>query len=208
MISLPNASSPGGMYALKPRFRQRLDGLASACARRRVHPDWLTYAAVGCAALVGGAILASPRQPRMLLLVGPLVALRLTLNALDGLVAERTGLARPWGKVLNEGCDRVSDVLCLLPLALLPGGSLGWSLATLGAALATAYTRTLAEAAGAGPQYSGPMGKADRMLWLSLACAAAAVTGQWWPLQVLPLVLLGGGLLTLVQRGGRAHAAL
>jgi hypothetical protein len=46
------------------------------------------------------------------------------------------------------------------------------------------------------------------MLWLGLACAATAATGSFLPLQALPLVLLGGAVVTLVQRGGRAHAAL
>lgn len=207
MISLSHALSIGGMYALKPRFRQRLDGLASACARRRVHPDWLTYAAVGCAALAGSIIVTSSHQPWMLLLVAPLVALRLTLNALDGLVAERSGLARPWGKVLNEGCDRISDVLCLLPLGLLPGASIGWTVAAVGATLATAYTRTLVEAAGAGRQYGGPMGKADRMLLLGLACVLAGF-GWQQALVWLPVVLTLGCVATVARRLRDAHAAL
>jgi hypothetical protein len=52
------------------------------------------------------------------------------------------------------------------------------------------------------------MGKADRMLWLGLACLASGATGSLLPLQLLPALLLAGALVTLVQRGGRIHAAL
>jgi phosphatidylglycerophosphate synthase len=47
----------------------------------------------------------------------PLAIGRLAANALDGLVARRTGLARPWGEVYNECCDRISDTLIFVGLA-------------------------------------------------------------------------------------------
>jgi hypothetical protein len=63
-------------------------------------------------------------------------------------------------------------------------------------------------AAGAGRQYGGPMGKADRMAWLGLAAALTAATGSVVALQILPGVLLAGALLSVLERGVRTHAAL
>jgi phosphatidylglycerophosphate synthase len=198
----------GGLYAHKPGFQQRLAGIADGLARAGVHPDGLTYAGVGCGALAGLALGLSGQSTALLWLVPPLAAVRLALNALDGMVATRRGMARPWGKVLNELADRLADVAFLGPLLLVPGASSVLVTAALCVTLLVSYTGVLAEAAGTRRQYGGLMGKADRMLWLALACAATAASGSFLPLQALPLVLLGGGLVTLVQRGGRAHAAL
>jgi phosphatidylglycerophosphate synthase len=195
----------GGLYAHKPGFQRRLAGAADWLAGRGVHPDGVTYTAMGCAVLGGLALMAGLANAALLWLVPPLAGLRLTLNALDGMIATRRGLARPWGKVLNEFTDRVADLAFLGPLLLVPGANTVLVTAALCLTLLVSFLGVLAEAAGAGRQYGGLMGKADRMLWLSLACAASAATGSLLPLRALPLVLIGGGLVTLVQRGGRAR---
>jgi CDP-diacylglycerol---glycerol-3-phosphate 3-phosphatidyltransferase len=198
----------GGLYARKPGFQHRLAGLADWLARREVHPDALTYLAVVCGLIGGLALALGTRSASLLWLVPPLAGVRLAFNALDGMVATRRDMARPWGKVLNEFADRLSDLAFLGPLLLVPGSSDVLVAAALCATLLVSYIGVLAEAAGSQRQYGGVMGKADRMLWLALACAATAASGSFLPLQALPLVLLGGALVTLVQRGGRAHAAL
>jgi CDP-diacylglycerol--glycerol-3-phosphate 3-phosphatidyltransferase len=197
-----------GLYGIKPRFQSVLAPLADSLASRGVHPDVLTYGAVGCA-LVGGATLAlSPSAPALLLTIPALVVARLALNALDGMVAQRSSVARPWGKVLNEFCDRLADLAFLGSLALLPGSSLTLVMAALCSTLLVSFLGVLAEAAGAGRQFGGIMGKADRMACLGLAATLSFVTGTYVPLQALPVILVAGALVTLVERGARTHAAL
>lgn len=198
----------GGLYDLKPAFQARLGGLAEWLVRRGVAPDALTFGGLGCGLLGGGVLLLGLSQPRLLWLLVPLLVARLALNALDGMVAVRSGRARPWGKVLNELCDRLADLALLGPLLVVPGTNVGLGTAAVCATLLVSYLGILAEAAGAGRQYGGPMGKADRMAWLGLAGAATAASGEFLPLQVLPGVLLVGALLTLVVRGARTHAAV
>jgi CDP-diacylglycerol--glycerol-3-phosphate 3-phosphatidyltransferase len=144
----------------------------------------------------------------LLLLVPVVVLVRTALNALDGLVAKRTGLARPWGEVLNEFSDRLSDVAILGGLALAPP-----TLPLLGAAaiigtLLTSYLAILSKAAGGRRQYAGPMGKADRMLLLGLA----AFVGLVVPLSITYNVFLGlvlaGLAVTLVARARATHRDL
>src|SRR5262245_54222978 len=108
-----------GLYEIKPRFQRLLDGPADALVERRVHPDVLTLAGLG-AAIVGGLALATgvEGQSTSLWAVPALATARLTFNALDGMVAVRSGLARPWGKVLNEFCDRLADLAFFAPLFL------------------------------------------------------------------------------------------
>jgi phosphatidylglycerophosphate synthase len=199
-----------GLYDIKPAFQHRLAGLADLLTALGVHPDVLTLAGLACG-LAGGAALATGlvlNQPAWLWCV-PLFALaRLAFNALDGMVAVRAGVARAWGKVLNEFCDRLADLAFLAPLLLVPGLNPILVTAALCMTLLVSYLGVLAEAAGAPRQYGGVMGKADRMACLGLATVATAATGLPLALQVLPYVLLVGGGLTLVQRGVRTHAVL
>lgn len=197
-----------GLYAIKPAFQSSLDGLATRLVRWRVNPDHLTLAAVACSVAGGAVLVASTQAPALLWGMPALVAARLMLNALDGMVAVRRGVARPWGKVLNEACDRLADLAFLGPLLWLPGVSTRLMAAALCAALLVSYLGILSEAAGGPRLYGGVMGKADRMVWLSAASVLAAATGSMTPLAVLPVALLIGCGVTLAQRGQWAHAAL
>ena len=202
------AAGSQGLYAAKPTFQRLLANTSDWLARRRVDPDALTFAAVGCGLVGGTSLLAASAKPQLLWSVPVLAVIRLALNALDGMVAVRRGCARPWGKVLNEVGDRFADLAFFGPLLFVPGADVPLMAAALCAMLLSSYVGVLAEAAGAGRQYGGVLGKADRMVWLSLAAVLAAVTGSLMPLRLLPAVLLVGGIVTLVQRGARAHAAL
>jgi len=199
-----------GLYSIKPAFQNRLAGIADLLAALGVHPDVLTYAGLACGLAGGAALVSGVALPQTAWLWGvPLSAVaRLAFNALDGMVAVRAGVARPWGKVLNEFCDRLADLAFLAPLVLVPGISTGLVIAALCTTLLVSYLGVLAEAAGASRQYGGVMGKADRMAWLGLAAAATAATGSLLALQWLPGVLLIGGGLTLLERGRRTHARL
>src|SRR5262249_14487971 len=141
--------------------------------RRRVHPDLLTFAALGLAVLGGVALVASAWAAWLLLLVPPIVLARTALNALDGLVARGTGLARPWGEVLNEVGDRLADIALFGGVALAPGSDLGLGAVALVAMLLSSYIGTVAKAAGGHRQYGGVMGKADRMIALGVAATLA-----------------------------------
>jgi CDP-diacylglycerol--glycerol-3-phosphate 3-phosphatidyltransferase len=197
-----------GLYDIKPRFQLLLDGPADALVERRVHPDVLTLAGFACAILGGLALVRGIDQPTALWAVPAFAVARLTFNALDGMVALRSGLARPWGKVLNEFCDRLADLAFFAPLFLVPNTNPIVVAAALLSVLLVSYLGVLAEAAGARREYGGVLGKADRMLWLGLATAFAATGGDFVLLRLLPAFLIVGSVVTLVQRGRRIHAAL
>lgn len=189
-----------GIYRIKPRFQQALAGPTAALVARRVHPDWLTGAALGLALLGGAALIGARWLPPLLLLVPPLVLGRTALNALDGLVARQGGWARPWGEVLNESSDRLADVALFTGVALAPGGWPALGAVVLVTMLLVSYVGTVARAAGGQRQYGGPMGKADRMLALGLAAGLAVA----WPgapiFTGLAALMLGGLLITAVGR--------
>jgi CDP-diacylglycerol--glycerol-3-phosphate 3-phosphatidyltransferase len=189
-----------GLYAAKPAFQRGLQGIERALVRRRVHPDYLTVGAVAVSVLGGLALWGANWTPWLLFVVPAAAMVRIALNALDGLVARDTGVARPWGEVLNEMCDRVSDVALFVGAALAPGSDVRLGTAALVAMLLSSYLGNSAKAAGGRRQYGGVMAKADRMLVLGGASVLAFFL-PGVPVMALALgVVLAGLGVTLVQR--------
>ncbi len=197
-----------GLYTIKPRFQHALGSLTTVLVRRGVHPDVLTGSALVLAGIGGLALVGAATTPLLLLLLPPIALARTALNALDGLVARASGLARPWGEVLNEVCDRVADVALFTGVALAPGSDLRLGGLVVVLMLLSSYLGTAAKAAGGRRQYGGIMGKADRMLYLSLAAVTALLLPGWAVFSGF-LVLVGLGLaVTLIQRLGATYADL
>ena len=197
-----------GIYQIKPKFQQSLGGIEKYLVRRRVHPDVLTIGAL-VLSILGGVALWGSRWDRWLLLLIPVVAIaRTALNALDGLVAHDTGLARPWGEVLNEFCDRLADVALFIGVAFAYGGSVQLGAVVVVVMLLSSYLAILSKAAGGRRQYVGVMGKADRMIYLSFAAVIAFFLPGYRVLTYFLILVLVGLALTIVQRARATHADL
>ncbi len=172
-----------GLYDIKPRFRKVLNPLAERLAW--LHPDAITLAGLGASALAWLCFFGALQQRWLLLLVPCLLFIRIACNALDGLVAQRTGRARAFGEVLNEGADRFSDVVLLFGLGFTPLATLSLAALTTVAVLLSSYAGILGKAVGVGREYGGVLGKADRMFWMGLT---AIVT---WKIGVVQVRLAG-----------------
>ncbi len=164
-------------------------------------------------------LLQGAEAPRWPFLVIPVLLLvRITCNALDGMVAQATGKARAFGEVLNETTDRLSDSAILLGVGFSPLSSPAWGAMAMVSVLLSSYVGVLGKAVGAGRQYGGVLGKADRMLYLGLTCVAAFFIGN-------PVLLVSGAitlrlfdallaaftvlaLVTTAQRVATIHRAL
>ncbi len=189
-----------GIYGIKPWFQGLLSGAERFFVRHKVHPDYLTGAALAISVLAGAALALTPLAIWLFLLVPVATVLRTALNALDGLVARGTGYARPLGEVLNEWSDRISDVAVFAGAAFARGSDEHLAAAALVAMLTSSYLGTAAKAAGGKRQYGGVMGKADRMIYLGVASIAAfALPGQPVMSYFLVIVLVGV-IVTTVQR--------
>src|SRR5205807_5725052 len=188
-----------GIYAIKPWWQRRLAGLEDQLVRWHVHPDLITLAGVGCAALMGIVLAISAQQSQLVLAVAPLAIGRLAANALDGLVARRTGLARPWGEVFNECCDRLADTLVFVGLALNSHVNASLALGVLVLTLLSSYLGIVGKAAGGKRQFGGFLAKADRMIYIALYSLLVLFLGaaawNWLLLAFIPATLL-----TIVQR--------
>jgi CDP-diacylglycerol--glycerol-3-phosphate 3-phosphatidyltransferase len=195
-----------GVYAIKPRFQQALLGIERRLVARRVHPDYLTLGALALS-LAGAGLLIGARWLPGLLLGVPFVAIvRLALNALDGMVARDLGVARPWGEVLNELCDRLSDTALLLGATLASGVWAPAGVAAVVLVLLSSYLGLAVKAAGGPRLYLGVMGKADRMIALAVASVAALAVPA--AMTVFLVMVAAGALVTLVQRGRAGYGHL
>jgi len=204
------------LYDVKPRFRALLQGLMPAL--RGIHPDWITFAGLLCSVAAAFLFQGAEAARWRFLVIPVLLLLRIMCNALDGMVAQATGKARAFGEVLNEMADRLSDVAILAGIAISSLSTLAWGLAATVSVLLSSYAGLLGKAVGAGRQYGGVLGKADRMLYLGLVCVAAFFMGN-------PVVLESGNislrlfdallaaftvlaLVTTAQRVSAIHRAL
>ena len=155
-----------GLYNIKSQFRQILTPLADHLAW--IHPDVITAAGLMASALALLCFLGASQQRWLLLLIPCCLFVRIACNAMDGLVAQRTGKARAFGEVLNEGSDRLADVILLLGLGFTPLASLPLAALTTVTVLLSSYAGILGKAVGVGREYGGILGKADRMFWMGL----------------------------------------
>jgi CDP-diacylglycerol--glycerol-3-phosphate 3-phosphatidyltransferase len=197
-----------GIYQVKPAFQRSLEGIQHWLVERHVHPDVLTFAALGLSVVGGAAVYVAPDAVWMLAAIPPIALVRTALNALDGLVAKQTGLARPWGEVLNEFSDRLADVALFGGVALASPSIHLLGAATVVTMLLASYLAILSKAAGGRRQYAGPMGKADRMIVLGVAAALGLVLPLPWAYNGCLLVVLVGLVPTIVQRARDTHRDL
>ena len=137
-----------------------------------------------------------------------LLAARLGGANLDGAVARARGVSRPFGFVLNEIGDRVSDLLImagLVGLALRTGSSAATVhllLIALAAAMLPTFVSLAAAGAGAARLNGGPFGKTERCL----AAVVAAALPQY--LAIVAWIVIAGSVVTACVRLARTAGAL
>ena len=191
------------LYSLKYWYTRRLGVIIQASVRRGISPDvWTAVgviaAALGCGALVMG----------WWILAFILLAARLGGANLDGAVARARGVSRPFGFVLNEIGDRVSDLFImagLVGLALRTGSStttVYLTLIALAAATLPTFISLAAAGAGATRLNGGPFGKTERCL----AAVVAAALPQY--LVIIAWVIIMGSAVTACVRLARTATAL
>jgi len=103
-----------------------------------------------------------------LLLGSLMVFLTAVLDALDGIVARMRDLSTKRGDLVDHTLDRVADIIILGGIALGPlvDTTIGFS-AIIGV-LMLSYMGTQAQAVGAGREYAGLLGRADRLVVMAM----------------------------------------
>ena len=184
------------IYQLKPRFQNLLRPLVVRLHARGITANQVTLAA-GLVSLLVAALVAGFSHYLWLFALIPLwMALRMALNAIDGMLAREFGQQSRLGAYLNELCDVIADSALFLVFALLPGVSAALVVLVTLLALISEYAGVLGPLVGASRRYDGPMGKSDRAFCFGVL--AAGVASGLLPLPWIdPALLLIAALLLL-----------
>lgn len=202
------------LHALKPRFVAMLRPLATRLNRGTITANQITVATAAMSMIVGGCLIVQKDNPTFFLLLPIWCAARISLNALDGLLAREFGQRTPLGAYLNELADVFADAALYLPFALIAPFSSAWLGTVIFLATVSELAGAVGPAVGAARRHDGPMGKSDRALvfsGLGLWVGVGMPLPPWsfW-IQPILAVLLG---LTILRRvkgglGETAHTAL
>jgi CDP-diacylglycerol---glycerol-3-phosphate 3-phosphatidyltransferase len=194
------------IYDLKPRFQNLLSPLPAKLARIGITPDTITWLALLGSLGVGCVVWLAGNHPVCLLLLPVWLLVRMSLNALDGMMAREFQMATSRGAVLNELGDVLADLALYLPLA-------GWHATAGWPVIAFVFGTTLTElcgvlgqALGGRRRYEGPMGKSDRAALIGvlslLTFGRPSVAALW------PWIFTAAAVLTAVTCWNRISHAL
>ena len=194
--------------------REKMDPLLSTVAKRfsHIHPDILTW----CALLFAGAAgvlfyfssSASELSNYFLFFAALFVFLNGLFDAIDGKVAQLAKKVSARGDFLDHALDRYADVFMVGGLALSSWCRPGIGLLALIGVLLTSYMGTQAQAIGYKRDYSGLLGRADRLVLLMIGPLVQHIVLRYpvelpWGITILELVLIYFafmGNVTAVQR--------
>ena len=167
------------IYSIKPKFQKLLEPDMRLFIKWKISPTAINVAALLISIIAGISIYFSSINLQLLWTVPIFAFVRTALNALDGMVARKTKAKnQKFGEVLNEFIDRLSDIAIFLGVAFASYVNTALGLGTLVAILLVSYIGIVGKAAGGKRQYTGLMGKADRMFWLAVASVAILVFGK------------------------------
>jgi archaetidylinositol phosphate synthase len=194
--------------------RNRMDPLLTILARpfRSLSPDILTAIALFFAVTAGAFFyLATPQnEPTKYLLL--FAAFAVTLNglfdAIDGKVAKLTHQQTARGDFLDHALDRYADVFIIGGLALSPWCRPSIGILAIIGVLLTSYMGTQAQAVGCKRDYSGLLGRADRIALLIIfpilqhfyLNSLTVLPYQLTILEVAMIIFAVVGNITAVQR--------
>lgn len=145
-----------------------------------------------------------------LFLAGAFVALVLSalFDAVDGKVARMRKIDSRKGDLIDHVLDRYADVFIILGMAFSPFGNITIGLFALIGVMLTSYMGTQAQALGLKRNYSGVLGRADRLVMILVVIILQIIIRGGYPIYgvsiTVTVILLAwfaiGGNATAVKR--------
>jgi archaetidylinositol phosphate synthase len=181
---------------------------------KRFNPDFISYLAIVFAAITGVFYYLS--LPYFLL--GAFIALVLSslFDALDGRVARLQKISSKRGDLLDHVFDRYADIFIILGITFSTYGNVAIGLAAIIGVMLTSYMGTQSQALGLRRNYSGILGRADRLVFILVAIILQIIITGSVPvygikIDVSTILLLWfaiGGNITALMRFRDAYIAL
>jgi len=189
-----------GLYSAKLWYSKKLNFFLKLAVKHKLSPDLFTWIGVLASILAMLAII-SPYW----FLTGLFIAARLAGANLDGAVARARKLRNPYGFVLNEIGDRLSDSILILGLVFsaltLDKVTISLLLFALFAATFPTFISLSGKGAGAERINGGPFGKTERCLVIFLCDLFIAWGSE--PVntfRVTAIIIIIGSFLTFLYR--------
>ncbi|MFO7792225.1 MAG: CDP-alcohol phosphatidyltransferase family protein [Candidatus Saliniplasma sp.] len=147
-------------------YRKEADSVIKPIAERMssINPNILSWTSLVFAVLAGISFYLGNL---LFVFLGSIFVLSNSFfDAIDGRVAKLTGKTSLKGDLLDHTIDRYADIFILGGIALGPLCSIHIGLIAIIGVLMTSYMGTQAHAVGAGRDYGGVAGRADRLVLL------------------------------------------
>jgi len=178
---------------LRPFASKVIEPLADFFIRYGVSPDTVSITSLICAFFAGLSFYYSPTSRELVLLAGILVVLNSVFDALDGVIARKSNRATLKGDFLDHVIDRYSDIFIICSIFF--AGYVHWQVgvAAIVGVLLTSYLGTQAQALNLGRYYGGIMGRADRLVVITLAAFANSV----YPASIAGFCILGWAVVLI-----------
>ena len=136
-------------------------------ARMPIGPMGISFLSLLTAIGAGYSFYMADLENTNWLLIGALmVFLTAVLDALDGMVARIREISSRRGDLVDHTLDRVADIIIIGGIALGPLVEITIGFAAIIGILMLSYMGTQAQAVGAGREYAGLLGRADRLVVL------------------------------------------
>ncbi len=132
----------------------------------RFHPDTLTWVAFISSMVAGFSFFMASINYNYLLLAFLFILLNAFFDAMDGKIAKLKGIASARGDFLDHVLDRYADMFMLGGIAFSTYCNLGIGVIAMLGVIFASYMGTQAHAVGAGRDYGGILGRADRLVYL------------------------------------------
>ncbi|WP_253736545.1 CDP-alcohol phosphatidyltransferase family protein [Halohasta salina] len=159
----------------RPLADRMLTPFVTAADSLGLSPNGVSVLSLGVAAAAAAAFVAG--EPQWYAVGGLLVLLNGWLDLVDGALARRQNVASDGGDLLDHVIDRYADLIIIGGLAAgVDRFALGFVAVT--GVLMTSYLGTQIQAVGLGRAYGGLVGRADRLVLITITgLVAAVVTG-------------------------------
>ena len=182
------------------RFRELGNKVMFPIAKklRWMNPDILTWTSflIG----VGVGVLFYIDGIRLLIPIAMLIAAAGFLDYLDGSIAKVNKKETKRGDFLDHTLDRFADVAIFGGLALSGFVNIYAGFAAVIVILLVSYMGTQAQALTGKRDYSGVLGRADRMIFLIAAVILQFAYPTYFVLELFVYIVIVTGLLTIFQR--------
>lgn len=174
------------IYKIKPAFQKLLKPILEKLHKMGITANQITIAAVILSIAMGWSFLYYRDFPLLILVIPIGYLIRMSLNALDGMMATQFNMQSDLGEILNELGDVISDAAIIFPLIILPGINPIVIIFFGVFALINEFAGILGKVINNERRFDGPMGKSDRAVAIGLFCLifffwrGIAEYGNWY----------------------------